>query len=100
MAATAKPMPQQEERNDRRTITGVVISDKANKTRVIGVERRVKHPFYEKIMTRRSKFYAHDENNESHAGDIVEIMSTRPMSALKRWRVVRVVKASGKAAAK
>lgn len=100
MAATAKPTPQPEERNDRRTITGVVISDKANKTRVIGVERRVKHPFYEKVMTKRSKFYAHDEANESHAGDIVEIMSTRPVSRLKRWRIVRVVKAAVKAAAK
>lgn len=91
---------QQEERADRKLITGVVISDKASKTSVIGVERRVKHPFYEKIMTKRSKFYAHDENNESHAGDIVEIMSTRQMSALKRWRIVRVVKAAVKAAAK
>ena len=82
----------------RKVIRGVVVSDKAAKTRVIDVERRVRHPFYEKIIRRRSRFYAHDEENQSHAGDLVEIMSTRPLSRLKRWRVVRVIKAAQKAA--
>ena len=78
----------------RRVITGVVVSDKTDKTRAIDVERRVKHPFYEKVMTKRSRFYAHDEKNESREGDVVEIMSTRPLSKLKRWRLVRIVRAA------
>jgi len=88
-----------ETRNRRRVIEGVVVSDKMDKTRVVDVERRVRHPFYEKIMTKHSKFYVHDEGNESHAGDLVEIMSIRPLSRLKRWRLVRVVKAAPKVAA-
>jgi len=86
-----------QERKTRRTITGVVVSDKMDKTRVVDVERRVRHPFYEKVMTKRSRFYAHDEGNESHSGDLVEIMSARPLSRLKRWRVVRVVKKAERA---
>ena len=89
-----------ETRNRRRVIEGVVVSDKMDKTRVVDVERRVRHPFYEKIMTKHSKFYVHDEGNESHAGDLVEIMSIRPLSRLKRWRLVRVVKAAPKIAEK
>ena len=85
------------DRAARKVIVGVVVSDKAPKTRVIDVERRVAHRFYEKVQTKRSRFYAHDEKNESHEGDTVEIMSTRPMSKLKRWRIVRVVKAGRKA---
>ena len=88
----------EETRSNRKVIRGVVVSDKAPKTRVIDVERRVPHRFYEKVMTKRSRFYAHDEKNESHEGDLVEIMSTRPLSRLKRWRIVRVVKAAQKAA--
>ena len=88
-----------ETRNRRRVIEGVVVSDKMDKTRVVDVERRVRHPFYEKIMTKHSKFYVHDEGNESHAGDLVEIMSIRPLSRLKRWRLVRVVKAAPRVAA-
>lgn len=88
-----------ETRNRRRVIEGVVVSDKMDKTRVVDVERRVRHPFYEKIMTKHSKFYVHDEGNESHAGDLVEIMSMRPLSRLKRWRLVRIVKAAPRTAA-
>ncbi|MBI4348938.1 MAG: 30S ribosomal protein S17 [Elusimicrobia bacterium] len=84
---------EKEGRAGRKVIVGVVVSDKAPKTRVIDVERRVQHRFYDKIMTKRSRFYAHDEESLSHEGDTVEIMSTRPLSKLKRWRVVRVVKA-------
>ena len=76
-----------------RTLTGRVVSDKMNKTRTVRVSRSVRHPFYEKIMKKSKKFHAHDENNEAREGDVVEIASTRPLSKLKRWRIVRIVKA-------
>jgi small subunit ribosomal protein S17 len=79
------------ERAGRRVLQGVVVGDRMQKTRSVDVVRRVRHPFYEKIVTRRSRFYAHDEKNESRAGDTVEIMETRPLSKLKRWRLVRVI---------
>ena len=78
-------------RSSRKTFRGVVISDKMAKTRVVNVVRRVRHPRYEKTMTKKSKFYCHDEANESRLGDLVEIVSTRPLSRLKRWRLVRIV---------
>jgi len=78
-------------RTPRKSLQGTVVSDKMSKTRVITVERLVKHSMYEKVMKQSKKFYAHDESNESHVGDIVEIMSTRPMSKLKRWRVSRII---------
>jgi small subunit ribosomal protein S17 len=81
----------------RHVFHGVVVSDKADKTRVVSVQRTVRHARYEKIVRRRSKFYVHDEKNESHVGDLVEIMGTRPLSKLKRWRLVRVVKTAPKA---
>lgn len=79
------------ERARRHQFTGVVLSDKADKTRVVLVEWLYRHPRYDKTLRKRSKFYVHDEKNESHAGDRVEIMGTRPMSKLKRWRLVRIV---------
>lgn len=79
------------ERGRRRTLQGKVVGDKMAKTRSVDVVRRVKDPEYEKVVTKRSRFYFHDENNESKAGDLVEIMETRPLSRLKRWRLVRVV---------
>ena len=82
------------ERNNRKTFSGVVVSDKMNKTRVIEVSRLVRHPFYEKTMRKNSRFSAHDETNQSHEGDLVEIMGSRPLSRTKRWRVVRVIKAA------
>jgi small subunit ribosomal protein S17 len=82
------------ERNARHQFQGVVVSDKTSKTRVVSVPRLVKHPKYEKVVRRRSKFYVHDEKNASKMGDLVEIMATRPISKLKRWRLVRVVKAA------
>jgi len=81
-------------RDDRKSFTGVVVSDKMNKTRIVKVERVVRHRFYEKVMKLNSKFSAHDETNSSHEGDQVEIMSTRPLSKTKRWRIVRVIKAA------
>ena len=70
---------------------GVVTSDKMNKTRRVEIPRLVKHPKYGKYIRRRTICYAHDEKNESRAGDTVEIMESRPLSKLKHWRVVRVV---------
>lgn len=86
-----------EERGQRKTLEGVVVSDKMDKTRVIRVTRSVLHPFYKKVMTKSKKFHAHDESNAAHEGDLVEIASTRPLSKLKRWRIVRVVKAAPRA---
>jgi small subunit ribosomal protein S17 len=79
-------------RGSRRIAVGVVTSDKMNKTRRVEIPRLEKHPRYGKYIKRRTICYVHDENNESHAGDSVEIMEARPMSKLKRWWLVRVVK--------
>jgi len=78
-------------RGKRKVFVGVVVSDKMDKTVVVAVDRLVRHPLYKKVVRRTSKFYAHDEHNECRVGDIVEIMETRPLSKLKRWRVVRIV---------
>jgi small subunit ribosomal protein S17 len=78
-------------RNKRALLRGVVVSDKMNKTRVVRVERTFKHPLYEKVIKRYKKYYAHDELNQSKVGDVVEIMSTRPLSKLKRWRIYRII---------
>jgi small subunit ribosomal protein S17 len=88
----------EEARPHRKSFEGVVVSDKMDKTRVVRVTRTVRHPFYQKVQTKSSKFHVHDEGNQAHAGDVVEITSTRPLSKLKRWRLVRVVKAAPKAA--
>lgn len=79
-------------RSRRKTEIGVVASDKMNKTRRVVVERLVPHSKYGKMLRRRTVCHAHDEANESHIGDMVEIMETRPMSKLKRWRVIRIVR--------
>ena len=78
-------------RSRRKTEIGVVTSDKMNKTRRVEIERLVRHPKYGKFISRRTVCHVHDENNESHVGDTVEIMETRPLSKLKRWRIVRIV---------
>jgi small subunit ribosomal protein S17 len=79
-------------RSRRKTEIGVVSSDKMNKTRRVEVERLVPHPKYGKMMRRRTVCHVHDEANESRRGDTVEIMETRPLSKLKRWRLVRIVR--------
>lgn len=81
-----------EKRNLRKVFIGVVVSDKQDKTLVIKVDRRAPHPLYNKVVRVSSKYYAHDENNEARAGDTVQIMETRPLSKLKRWRLVSIVK--------
>jgi small subunit ribosomal protein S17 len=84
-------MVEEKERGQRRVETGVVTSDKMNKTRRVEIPRLVKHARYGKYIRRRTICKVHDENNESHTGDKVEIMETRPLSKTKRWRLVRVV---------
>ena len=73
------------------TETGRVVSDKMNKTITVLVERRVKHPLYDKVVTRSAKYHAHDENNECKAGDLVEIIATRKLSKTKAWRLSKVL---------
>jgi small subunit ribosomal protein S17 len=79
-------------RNMRKERVGIVLSDKMNKTRVVQVERSVKHPVYSRVERMRTKFKAHDEQNVSKAGDKVRIMETRPLSKDKRWTIVEVIK--------
>ena len=80
-----------EGRGYRKTREGYVVSDKMNKTVVVVVEDRVKHPKYGKVMRRTKKYKAHDENNECGVGDRVLLMETRPLSATKRWRVAEIL---------
>jgi small subunit ribosomal protein S17 len=79
------------ERGQRRVVTGIVTRDKTAKTRRVEIDRLVRHPKYGKFVKRRTVCYVHDEANDSHLGDTVEIMECRPMSRTKRWRLVRVV---------
>ena len=72
----------------KRVLTGTVVSDKTDKTVVVRVERRVKHPLYGKIIKRSKKYHAHDEDNAFREGQVVRIEETRPMSKLKTWRVL------------
>jgi small subunit ribosomal protein S17 len=81
----------QEERSRRKTLEGWVTSDAMDKTRVVKVLRRFRHSLYSKVLTKHSKVHAHDEKNDSKKGDRVELMATRPLSKLKRWRVVKVL---------
>ena len=80
-----------EVRRTNQTITGVVVSDKMDKTVVVLVNRLVKHPIYKKYIRRRAKFMAHDERNAAKLGDTVEIIQSRPMSKLKRWRLTKIL---------
>src|SRR3954451_14474454 len=88
---TPSPAPP-EARRRRKTEIGIVTSDKMNKTRRVEVESLYPHPKYGKMLRRRTVCHAHDESNQSHLGDLVEIMETRPLSKLKRWRIVRIVR--------
>ena len=80
-----------EERNLRKTRTGVVVSDKMNKTIVVAVRDNVRHPLYKKIVKKTYKLKAHDEKNVCKIGDTVKVMETRPLSKDKRWRLVEIV---------
>ena len=79
------------ERNLRKTRVGIVTSDKMDKTVVVSVRDKVRHPLYNKIVNHTSKLKAHDENNECGVGDRVLLMETRPLSKDKRWRVVEII---------
>ncbi len=79
------------ERGRRKVLSGIVVSDKMDKTIVVLVEDRVKHPLYGKVMTKSTKLKAHDEENTAGIGDRVRVMETRPLSATKRWRLTDVI---------
>jgi small subunit ribosomal protein S17 len=94
MTEQASPSPKQTDtatRLRRKTRTGEVVSSRMNKTIVVRTVTRVPHPKFGKIVKQMKKFYAHDEQNQAKPGDTVRIMETRPMSKLKRWRLVEVV---------
>ncbi len=86
----------EENRNSRKTFSGVVVSDRMNKTRVVQIRWISKHPKYEKGIRRAAKFKAHDEENASKTGDTVVIRETRPLSRDKRWIITEIVKGDGK----
>ncbi len=89
---TAAPSPA---RGERKTKTGRVVSDKMDKTIVVSVERLTRHRLYKRVIRLTSKFKAHDETNSAHVGDTVLIEESRPLSATKRWRLVRVIQRVG-----
>jgi small subunit ribosomal protein S17 len=76
----------------RKTLVGEVVSTKMQKTIVVEVDRRKSHGLYKRVIARSKKFYAHDEKNTAHVGDVVRIEETRPLSRLKRWRLIEVVR--------
>ncbi|MFV0290704.1 MAG: 30S ribosomal protein S17 [Mangrovibacterium sp.] len=80
-----------ETRNLRKERIGEVVSTKMNKTIVVAVKTKEKHPIYGKFMNKTTKFYVHDEKEESNVGDTVKIMETRPLSKSKRWRLVEII---------
>jgi len=80
-----------EKRNLRKERVGVIVSDKMDKSIIVAVERKVKHPMYGKFVKKTSKFVAHDEKNECHVGDTVKIEETRPLSKTKNWRLVEIL---------
>lgn len=79
----------------RRHLTGVVVSDKMQKTIVVRVERTVRHPIYKKVLTRGKNYKAHDESNSAHEGDTVEIVENPPISKTKRWMLAKIVQTRG-----
>jgi small subunit ribosomal protein S17 len=85
-------MAEEEKKKHKNEKVGEVVSTKMQKTIVVAVLRRVPHPLYKRIMTKRKKFYAHDEDGTAHTGDIVRIIECRPLSKLKHWRLDSVVR--------
>ena len=88
---TASTAPAEGSRTRRKVRVGVVVSDKMDKTVLVRIDRRVRHPLYKKTVARSNKLAAHDESNDAHVGDTVRVMETRPLSKSKRWRVVEIV---------
>jgi small subunit ribosomal protein S17 len=91
MSESEKSVTTEDSRGYRKAREGLVVSDKMDKTVVVLVEDRVKHPLYGKVLRRSSRLKAHDETNTAGVGDRVRLMETRPLSASKRWRVVEIV---------
>ena len=81
----------QKQLGKRKILLGVVKSDKMNKSRIITVERKVRHTMYGKVIRKLKSYYVHDEKNSSNIGDRVKIVSTRPLSKLKRWRLLEII---------
>lgn len=81
----------QTERAERRERTGKVVSNRMDKTITVAVDRQIKHPIYGKFITKTTKYLAHDEENTANEGDVVQIMSTRPLSKRKTWRLVEIL---------
>ena len=79
------------DRTRRKVRTGVVVSEKMDKTVLVRIDRKVRHPLYKKTLARSNKLAAHDENNDARVGDTVRVMETRPLSKTKRWRIVEIV---------
>jgi small subunit ribosomal protein S17 len=90
-AETTGGQAESTERTQRKVMRGVVVSNKMQKTIVIRVDRKVRHPVYEKFVSKRTKLYVHDEKSEAGMGDVVEVCQTRPLSKTKCWRLVRVI---------
>jgi small subunit ribosomal protein S17 len=84
-------MEENQVRNLRKEKVGVVVSDKMEKSIIVAVKRKVKHPIYGKFVNKTTKFHAHDEDNTCNAGDTVRIMETRPLSKTKCWRLVEII---------
>ena len=76
----------------RKEVVGEVVSNRMHKTIVVQVTRKKSHPFYGRVIARHKKFYAHDENNQAHVGDMVRIEETRPLSKLKRWKLKDIIR--------
>ena len=97
VAATPAPAPagdggsNEDSRARRKVRVGVVVSDTMDKTVLVRIDRRVRHPLYKKTVARSNKLAAHDESNDAHVGDTVKVMETRPLSKSKRWRVIEIV---------
>jgi small subunit ribosomal protein S17 len=90
-AATATTAETEADRTRRKVRTGVVVSEKMDKTVLVRIDRKVRHRLYKKTVAKSNKLAVHDENNDAHVGDTVRVMETRPLSKTKRWRVVEIV---------
>ena len=92
MAETTSQAGKAEKQSHRKILIGTVVSNKMQKTIVVEVTRKKAHPMYERVISIRKKFYAHDEKNEAHPGDVVKIEESRPLSKLKRWTLKEIVR--------
>lgn len=91
MSEATATAPKPAERGNRKRVTGMVVSDKMDKTRVVSVTEYFKSPLYKKFVKRTTKYHMHDEKNDSKVGDKVQIIETRPLSKTKRWRLLQVL---------